>query len=207
MGKWSVLLVLGCGLGIFLGRPQRLERSNPGRAYAAWLQPRPSDGPGRQPRWWVTDYYQDDCPAIAAAPDGSVWTAWLSFYGTPGPYRNPALQRRKVGCLQWVPGTSGDSWLPQVAADSAGRVLIVWSQQVDGNFDLYARRFDPGETRVGGTAPSYPSPPARYLSPVVFRRQAPRRCSLPGVPRPSQQHLPAHAGRGSLGARDPGHQP
>jgi hypothetical protein len=31
-----------------------------------------------------------------------------------------------------------------VAADSEGRLWIVWSQMVNGNWDLYARRFDPG---------------------------------------------------------------
>ena len=33
-------------------------------------------------------------------------------------------------------------WRPQVALDGAGLVWVVWSQQVEGNFDLYARALD-----------------------------------------------------------------
>jgi hypothetical protein len=32
--------------------------------------------------------------------------------------------------------------MPQVAVDSANRVWVVWSQQVEGNWDIYARRYD-----------------------------------------------------------------
>ncbi|GAG09927.1 unnamed protein product, partial [marine sediment metagenome] len=89
------------------------------------------------------EFRQDDLPAIAAAPDDSLWVAWLSFVGD----RDDVVIRRYVdgkwGNLQWVPATSGDSWLPQVGVDSENRVWVVWSQMADGNWDLYARRFDP----------------------------------------------------------------
>ena len=92
---------------------------------------------------------QDDMPSIAAAPDGSIWVAWLSFDG----HRDDiAIRHFMDGTwqnLHWVPGASGDSWLPQVGVDGANRVWVVWSQQLDSNWDLYARRFDPSEPRWG----------------------------------------------------------
>ena len=90
------------------------------------------------------EYRQDDHPSIAAAPDGSVWIAWLSFAGDRDDVAIRHYEGGMWGTLQWVPGTSGDSWHPQAAVDAANRVWVVWSQQVNGNWDLYARRFDPG---------------------------------------------------------------
>lgn len=95
------------------------------------------------------EYRQDDLPNIAAAPDGSLWVAWLSFVGDRD---DVAIRHYKDGKWQnllWVPGTSGDSWLPQVAVDAANRVWVVWSQQLNGNWDLYARRFDPQRQEWG----------------------------------------------------------
>ncbi len=95
------------------------------------------------------EYRQDDLPSVAAAPDGSVWVAWLSFVGDRD---DVAIRHYKDGRWQnllWVPGTSGDSWLPQVAVDASNRVWVVWSQQLNGNWDLYARRFDPQRQEWG----------------------------------------------------------
>jgi hypothetical protein len=95
------------------------------------------------------EFRQDDLPAVAAAPDGAVWVAWLSFVGD----RDDIAIRRYAdgawGTLHWVPNTSGDSWLPQVAVDANNGVWVVWSQQVSGNWDLYARRFDVSKQEWG----------------------------------------------------------
>src|SRR3989454_6366611 len=88
-------------------------------------------------------FRQDDWPAIASSPDGSMWFACLSFVGDRDDVVIRHYKDGKWGNLQWVPGTSGDSFLPQVAVDASNRVWVVWSQQVNGNWDLYARRFDP----------------------------------------------------------------
>jgi len=88
-------------------------------------------------------YRQDDWPALAAAPDGSVWVAWLSFDGVRDDVAIRHYQNGHWSNLHWVPNTSGDSWLPQIAVDAANRPWVVWSQQWRGNWDLYARRFDP----------------------------------------------------------------
>src|SRR5579862_5181085 len=66
-------------------------------------------------------YRQDDSPAIAAAPDGSMWIAWLSFDGDHDDVAIRRYQNGKWSNLHWVPNTSGDSWLPQVAVDASNR--------------------------------------------------------------------------------------
>ncbi|MBM3727594.1 MAG: hypothetical protein FJW40_19515 [Acidobacteria bacterium] len=95
------------------------------------------------------EFRQDDSPAIAAGPDGSLWVAWLSFVGDRDDVAIRQYKNGKWGTLQWVPGTSGDSWLPQMAVDGKGRAWVIWSQQKDGNWDLYARWFDAGEQTWG----------------------------------------------------------
>src|SRR5262249_22839945 len=42
-----------------------------------------------------------------------------------------------------VTGPGLDVWRPAVALDGKGGVVVVWSENRDGNFDLYQRRFDP----------------------------------------------------------------
>jgi hypothetical protein len=95
------------------------------------------------------EFRQDDLPSLAAAPDGSIWVAWLSFEGS----RDDVVLRRyhngAWGNIQWVPNTSGDSWLPQVGVDAQNRPWVVWSQQEKGNWDIYARRFDPDKQEWG----------------------------------------------------------
>src|ERR1700722_11499231 len=90
------------------------------------------------------EYRQDDLPSIAAAPDGSLWAAWLSFSGDRDDVAIRRYRNGKWENLQWVPGSSGDNWLPQIGIDSRNLVWVVWSQQVQANWDLFARRFDPG---------------------------------------------------------------
>ena len=130
--EMGLILVLGAGLA----GPHSLESSSmegdAGSAIAV----------GHETR-------QDDMPSIAAAPDGSVWAVWLSFEGKRD---DVAIRHYKDGTwhnLHWVPGTSGDSWLPQIAVDRFNRVWVVWSQQLEGNWDLFARRFDPTDSEWG----------------------------------------------------------
>ncbi len=95
------------------------------------------------------EFRQDDLPSIATAPDGSQWIAWLSFAGDRDDVALRHLQNGKWSNIQWAPGTSGDSWLPQAAVDASNRVWVVWSQMAEGNWDLYARRFDPARQEWG----------------------------------------------------------
>jgi hypothetical protein len=53
-----------------------------------------------------------------------------------------------------VTGPGRDVWLPTVALDASGKVVVVWSEQREGNWELFARAYDParrvweGETRL-----------------------------------------------------------
>jgi hypothetical protein len=78
------------------------------------------------------------------APDGTVWVAWLSFEGDRDDVALRAYKDKVWQNLQWMPGTSGDNWLPHVVVDTSNRVWVVWSQQANGQWDICARRFDPG---------------------------------------------------------------
>src|SRR5258708_3330140 len=95
------------------------------------------------------EFRQDDLPAIAPCSDGSAWLAWLSFAGDRDDLVIRQYRDNKWGALQWVPGTSGDNWLPQVGCDARNRAWVVWSQQVSGNWDIYARSFDPARQEWG----------------------------------------------------------
>ncbi len=96
-----------------------------------------------------TEMLEDDLPAIAAAPDGSVWLAWLAYEDRRDRIALRRWQDGQWGSLRFVPGTSGDAWLPQAAVDSDGRLWVVWSQMLDGNWDMYARALDPAEDAWG----------------------------------------------------------
>jgi hypothetical protein len=67
-------------------------------------------------------FRQDDWPAIASATDGSAWVAWLSFGGDRDDVVIRHFKDGKWGNLQWVPGTSGDSFMPQIGVDASNRV-------------------------------------------------------------------------------------
>src|SRR5437660_1754423 len=81
------------------------------------------------------EFRQDDLPSIAACPDGSSWLAWLSFGGDRDDVVVRQYRDNKWGSMQWVPGTSGDNWLPQVGCDAHNRAWVVWSQQAAGDWD------------------------------------------------------------------------
>jgi hypothetical protein len=92
---------------------------------------------------------EDDSPVLANSPDGSTWVTWLSFEGSRDDVAIRQFKDGKWGTLQWVPNTSGDSWLPQIGVDSENRVWSVWSQMAGNNWDIYARRFDPAKQSWG----------------------------------------------------------
>ncbi|MBI3683666.1 MAG: hypothetical protein HY235_25090 [Acidobacteria bacterium] len=84
---------------------------------------------------------QDDYPSVAVGPDGTIWTAWMSYHD-----QRDGILLARMRDKEWrgpveLPETSGDVWMPQVAVDAKGLVWVVWSQKADGNFDLYARPF------------------------------------------------------------------
>src|SRR5258708_37473040 len=74
------------------------------------------------------EFRQDDLPSVAACPDGSAWIAWLSFGGDRDDLAVRQFKDNKWGALQWVPGSSSDNWLPQIACDARSRISALWSQ-------------------------------------------------------------------------------
>ena len=122
----------------------------------------------RVPAAWqiTTTPTDDDFPAAAAGPDGAVWCAYASYErGTP--IDDEAVRKgsfdslipkgngdrvRLMRCAggQWSAAmdvTDGglDVWRPSVAVDAAGTVWVFWSQQVEGNWDVCCRSYDPAK--------------------------------------------------------------
>lgn len=106
----------------------------------------------------------DDFPSAAVAGDGTVWCAYVSYHrGKPvnqketDAGRFDSLQPHgngdQVRLMRYADGTWSvplkvtnaglDVWRPAVVCEGDGAVQVLWSQQVDGNWDLYARRYDP----------------------------------------------------------------
>ncbi len=118
----------------------------------------------------TTTRTDDDYPAVAIAPDGTMYVAYVSF--TPGldrdvrahaldaPIKDFApLAKPPGGDQVWLrvfsagkwsepaaitPG-KGDIFRCAVAVDSSGRAWIFWSENKDANFDIWARSFKDGK--------------------------------------------------------------
>jgi hypothetical protein len=116
---------------------------------------------------------EEDFPAAAVAPDGTVYVAYVEHkhFGPPTAVPIDALPKDEQGIpkdfsalkpegggdrimltwfdgKQWaqpvpVTGEGLDVWRPAVAVDGKGTVWVVWSQNLKGNWDLLVRRFDP----------------------------------------------------------------
>ncbi len=109
---------------------------------------------------------EDDFPVMAKAPDGTVWMAYVAY--TPGA---PILMDRVVqgGFEALEPRGNGDRirlmkfdgnqwyapidatkdkldlWRPTIAVDGQGVVWLMWGQPVDGNWEIFSRRYTPPE--------------------------------------------------------------
>jgi hypothetical protein len=92
------------------------------------------------------DTRADDFPHIASNPINreEVWCVWQSYSGRQDQVRLSRYDpnERNWGAWSMVPGSAGDVWRPQVIFDAKGRLWVIWSMQVQGNFDLYARWYD-----------------------------------------------------------------
>jgi hypothetical protein len=107
---------------------------------------------------------EDDYPALAKGADGSVWLTYVEY--VPGP---PIVMERVTGGNfdGLVPTGNGDQvllmrfdgktwspplevsdpglnvWRPTVTVDGKGVVWVAWSQQVDGDWEIFHRRYTP----------------------------------------------------------------
>lgn len=110
---------------------------------------------------------EDDFPAAASDADGNVWMAFVAYThgGMPNlsaPLPEPPkdfefvvpkgngdrILLMKFDGKQWAPpmpvtDAGLDLWKPTVTVDGNGSVWVIWSQNLDGNWDLFARRYNP----------------------------------------------------------------
>lgn len=113
---------------------------------------------------------EDDYPALAAGRDGALWMAYVAY--TPqqprlnGPIAPADFDKQLVPTMNgdqillrrhdgqtWAPALAVtaaklDVWRPAVAVDGRGVVHVAWAQQVEGNWDIYRRKYTPA--REGG---------------------------------------------------------
>lgn len=111
----------------------------------------------------------DDYPALAKGPDGVIWLVY-NEYQKGKPYvleriingnfdelvptaNGDQIRMKKFDGKTWSPtidvtDTGLQIWRPTVAVDGEGTVHIAWAQQVDGNWDIYHRTFDPGTGKL-----------------------------------------------------------
>ena len=102
-----------------------------------------------EPAMAGTEMMEDDLPSVAAASDGSLWLAWLAYADRRDEIALRRWQDGQWGNMRFVPNTSGDVWLPQAGVDASDRLWVVWTQMLDGNWDMHARAFDPAEDAWG----------------------------------------------------------
>jgi hypothetical protein len=107
---------------------------------------------------------EDDFPALANGRDGTIWLAYVEYQ--PG---KPLILERVLagGFDALVPTGHGDRirlmrfdgqvwqppldvtdsgldvWRPTVAVDGKGGVVVAWSQQVNGDWEIFHRRYAP----------------------------------------------------------------
>jgi len=90
-----------------------------------------------------------DYPVIASAPDGRTWAAWLDFDGQGDSLQLAPLETGGyLGSGMQMNEGHGDLHRPALALDGRGHLWCVWSEQKNGNWDLYGRTYGGG--RLGG---------------------------------------------------------
>ncbi len=121
----------------------------------------------------TTQATEDDLPAAAKGPHGSVWVAYMAYkhhgkldakliHGERdfellrAKGHGDQVRLLKFNGKQWsdpINVTKGglDVWRPAVAVDGSGGVWVFWSQNIKANWDLYGRRYDPAAESWGKT--------------------------------------------------------
>ena len=98
--------------------------------------------PGR-PDERLTD---NDFASIEVASDDTTWVAFSAFAGgSDRVYVDRILPGHAEGRGQGpypVSQAGGDVYRTAVVEDGEGKIWVIWSEQVEGNWDLHARAFD-----------------------------------------------------------------
>ena len=91
----------------------------------------------------TSDAAADDYPSLTEAKDGTLWAAYVAYTDGAG---DQVYARRQVNgawsAAEPLAQPNGDYYRTAIAQDAKGRIWVVWSAQVDSNFDLYARSYD-----------------------------------------------------------------
>ena len=119
----------------------------------------------------VSGRTEEDYPDCALLNDGSVLCAYVEFDPGKPVDREAALAGdfssiefdgagdrvaliRRIGTTWGEPiyatSSGSDVWRPAVTALPAGGAAVLWSEQRDRNWDIYARRFDPRSGTLAG---------------------------------------------------------
>lgn len=91
------------------------------------------------------DRADEDYPALAAAPDGRVWVAWISFDG-----KSDVIKvRSSPDGKEWLPEETltpqrGEYYQVALAAPRPGELIAVWSAIEKGAVHLFARELANG---------------------------------------------------------------
>ncbi len=114
---------------------------------------------------------EDDYPVAAKAGDGSVWLVSVAYHPEhptlPTPNREEfaklvptkngdRIELRRFDGKTWhpaIPVTDKglDVWRPTVAVDGQGSVVVAWAQQLEGDWEIYSRRYTPAKGGGDGT--------------------------------------------------------
>jgi hypothetical protein len=107
---------------------------------------------------------EDDFPAAARAPDGTVWLTYVEYHPERARMNTPVkaedfdslvptkngdtIRLRKFDGKTWHPAidvTAGglDVWRPTVGVDGQGTVWVAWAQQIDGDWEIFRRGYKP----------------------------------------------------------------
>jgi hypothetical protein len=112
---------------------------------------------------------EDDFPAMARGPDGSVWLAYVEYVRgkpmvleriyarefdglVPSGNGDQILLMRFDGKV-WHPpvevtAPGQDVWRPTVAVDGGGQVVVAWAQKVDDDWEIFYRRYTPPQLQA-----------------------------------------------------------
>jgi hypothetical protein len=93
---------------------------------------------------WTTGF--SAYPAIGVDLSGTVHVVW--YDNTPGNYEIYYKRSTDSGASwtasQRLTWTSGTSYVPRIAADSSGKVHMVWFDNTPGNYEIYYKRTTDG---------------------------------------------------------------
>jgi hypothetical protein len=86
--------------------------------------------------------HQSDFATMLGGPGGEVWAAWVAYRGKADMVLARRFDGRTWGPIQSLTKGPSDVFLVKMGRDGKGRPWAVWSDQVDGNWDLYGCYYD-----------------------------------------------------------------